>query len=123
MKITICYADGDCNDTGKCRVFGFSDSFNGKMKVHAELDFPEIPGLANMLIDSLNKMGSDYHDVALSGTVPQSANIVTGIVECILSREEHQGVPYRAVIRDMERPGLFVKWERSTLTSDAILWA
>lgn len=124
MKIIICYADGNGNTTGKCRVFGFSrKGVDEGLTVHAVFELPDIPELATEILDCLDKFRSDYHDAGFNDTVPQSANIVTGIIEMILLRESHEDVPYRIIFRNMERSDLFTKVERSLLAPAQVAWA
>lgn len=102
MKITICHKSGDNPVTVGCRVYGFenkSHAIESGWIIYAVYELPDTPELAAALIDALSKYDVNYSDASFSSVVPESANMMAGLIDQAMARDEFWDIPYKSLTR------------------------
>lgn len=103
MKITICYEDGHTPCSSGCRVYGFASSAMETVRpgwiVYSIYELPDTPQLSLALIDALKKFEVDYSDTSFASIVPESACVVSGLIDMLLARSDFANMPYTSLTR------------------------
>ena len=102
MKVTICYEKGHATVSDKCRIFGLSPNaltVSPGWMVYAVYELPDTPRLAMALLDALVKYQVEYDDASFASVVPESANVIAGLVDMILARSDFADIPYKSLVR------------------------
>jgi len=102
MKISVCYEEGHAPGSAKCRIYGFGTSpseVEDGWTVYAVYELPDMPKLAGQLIEALAGFEVEYDDPSFESIVPDSANVVSGLIDMILARSDYSDIPYRSLTR------------------------
>ena len=103
MKITICYEEGHTPGSVGCRVYGFASSTMETVQpgwiVYSIYELPDTPQLSFALIDALKKFEVDYSDRLFAPVVPESACVVSGLIDMLLARSDFADMPYTSLTR------------------------
>ena len=102
MKITVCYEEGHTPGSTKCKVYGFDVAqykVDNGWVVYSIYEIEGEPNLADFVVDYIKQYGVEYSDKSFASIVPESANVVSSIVDMILARHEFSGIPYDSYTR------------------------
>ena len=102
MKISVCYEEGHTPGSTKCRTYGIGASqseVEDGWVVYAVYELPDMPELAGLLIEALAGFEVGYDDPSFASIVPDSANVVSGLIDMILARSDYSDIPYRSLTR------------------------
>ena len=102
MKITVCYEEGQTPGSTKCKVYGLNapqyEADDGWV-VYSIYEIQGDPNLADIVIEYLRQYGTEYDDGSFASVVPESANVLSGIMDMVLARDDFAGIPYKSFTR------------------------
>ena len=102
MTINVCYEEGHTPGTTNCKVYGLGTSSpesKDGWTVYAVYDLEGVAGIADALLEALAGFEVDYSDPSFASVVPESANVVAGLLDTILARSDYADIPYRSLTR------------------------
>ena len=102
MIITVCYEEGHTPGTTRCKAYGFGSSkyeVDKDWVVYSIYDIQGEPKLAELVIDYLKQYGVEYTDTSFASTVPDSAHVLSGIIDMVLARDDFASIPYKSYTR------------------------
>ncbi len=107
MKITICYEKGHSHVAISsqgvgCRVYGFENqdyTVEDNWVVYSIYELPDTPQLANALVDAIVLNEVEYRDPKFSTPVPESACVVSGLLDMLLARDDYAAITYTSYTR------------------------
>lgn len=102
MKIAVCYEEGHTPGSTRCMVRGFGSSPSEAEVgwiVYAVYELPDEPRLPLLLQESLAGFGVECSDPSFASALPESANVVAGLLDSILARADFADLPFRSLTR------------------------